>query len=527
MFHSPRSDIRHPAKPRHLKRRGFAIAAVAAAALIVPPALPANAANGASQHLREAVTLDGLLQQTRALQQIADTNAGIRAAGTSGHYASAGYVLGQLIAAGYDAKLQSFEFPFFQETAPAEFAQVSPDPTTYEPGTDMSTMTYSGSGDVTGTITPVDLVLPPTPAPSSSSGCEAADFAGFPAGNVALLQRGTCTFQVKAENAQAAGASAAVIFNEGQPGRTELLSGTLGEPTVSIPVLGVSFALGADLASPAGTVVRIKVTGVAETRTTYNVIAETKGGRADNVVMLGAHLDSVTEGPGINDNGSGSAALLEIAKGVSKTIKKPKNKVRFAWWSAEEFNLLGSEYYVANLTEGQRADVALYLNFDMIASPNFARLIYDGDDSDGEGAGPGPAGSAAIEKLFTDYFAARNLPTEGTDFDGRSDYGPFIDNAIPSGGIFTGAEDIKTPEQAAKWGGTAGVAFDPCYHQACDTARNLSNTAFIQNADAAAHATAVYAFDTSSVNGRTSRAAAIGARTASVRTAAAPGHVAR
>ena len=165
--------------------------------------------------------------------------------------------------------------------------------------------------------------------------------------------------------------------------------------------------------------------------------------------MLGAHLDSVAAGPGINDNGSGSAALIEIAKKLSTTIEYPRNKVRFAWWSGEEFNLLGSAYYVSNLSTGQRGDIALYLNFDMIASPNFGRFIYDGDNSDNTGAGPGPAGSAAIEKVFTDYFAARGLPTEGTDFDGRSDYGPFIAPSvgIPSGGIFTGAEGVKTPAQ--------------------------------------------------------------------------------
>ena len=500
---------RHYGQGAMLRRRwhrGVAVSAVAAVALVMWPAFVADASNGVSQKLRDAVTLRGLLGNSRALQQIADVSGGFRAAGTTGHAASAGYVLGQLTAAGYDVQLQQFEFPFFQETATPVFAQVAPNPTAYLPDADFSTMTYSGSGDVTGPVQAVDVTLPPTPTPSSGSGCEAADFAGFTAGSVALVQRGTCTFQAKAENAQAAGATAVVVFNEGQPGRTEVLQGTLGAPTIGIPVVGTSFAVGAAL-SAGGATVHLKVSAIAEVRTTVNVIAETKGGRSDNVVMLGAHLDSVTQGPGINDNASGSAALIEVAKGVAKTIKHPNNKVRFAWWSAEEFNLLGSAHYLSQLTESQRGDIALYLNFDMIASPNWARLIYDGDDSDGVGAGPGPTGSAAIESLFTGYFAARHQPTEGTDFDGRSDYGPFIDNGIPSGGIFTGAQDVKTPEQAAKWGGTAGVAFDPCYHQACDTTGNLSTTAFIQNADAIAHATAVYAFDTSSVNGRTNRVA--------------------
>lgn len=500
--------------PVRRKRRGglaagvVAIVAVVAAAAVVPTVLAAGGRGNDSKKLQDAVTLDGLLSQTRALQQIADANNGFRAAGTTGHSASAGYIFGQLSAAGYNVTLQPFEFPYFQESAPLVFEQTAPTPTVYGPD-EAVTMTYSAGGDVTGTLQAVDLVLPPTPDPSSSSGCEPADFAGFTPGNVALMQRGTCDFLVKAQNAEAAGAVGAVIFNEGNanfPDRQELLNGTLGTPDVGIPVVGTTFDLGSQLNSAPDTEVHITVTAIADVRTTFNVIAETKGGRADNVVMLGAHLDSVPAGPGINDNASGSAALLEIARAMSTTIKKPVNKVRFAWWSAEEFNLLGSEHYVANLTPSQVGDIALYLNFDMIASPNFGRFVYDGDDSDATGEGPGPNGSAAIEKVFTDYFTSKGLPTEGTDFDGRSDYGPFIAQGIPSGGLFTGAEDIKTPEQAAKFGGTAGVAFDACYHQACDTTRNLSNKAFIQNADAAAHATAVFAADTSSVNDRTRRA---------------------
>lgn len=516
--------------PVRRKRRGgltagiVAIVSVVAAAAVLPATLSAGAGrNNDSRKLQDAVTLDGLLAQTRALQQIADANDGFRAAGTTGHSASAGYVFGQLSAAGYNVTLQPFEFPYFQESAPLVFEQTAPTPTVYS-AEEAVTMTYSAGGDVTGTLQAVDLVLPPTPDPSSTSGCEPADFAGFTPGNVALMQRGTCGFLVKAQNAEAAGAVGAVIFNEGNanfPDRQELLNGTLGTPDVGIPVVGTTFALGSQLNSTPDTEVHITVTAIADVRTTFNVIAETKGGRADNVVMLGAHLDSVPAGPGINDNASGSAALLEIAEGLATSIKRPVNKVRFAWWSAEEFNLLGSEHYVANLTPSQLGDIALYLNFDMIASPNFGRFVYDGDDSDATGAGAGPDGSAAIETVFTDYFASKDLPTEGTDFDGRSDYGPFIAQGIPSGGLFTGAEDIKTPEQAAKFGGTAGVAFDACYHQACDNTRNLSNKAFIQNADAAAHATATFAADTSSVNDRTRRADVM--RTAAVAAGAVAG----
>jgi Peptidase family M28 len=236
-----------------------------------------------------------------------------------------------------------------------------------------------------------------------------------------------------------------------------------------------------------------------EQRTTRNVIAETPGGRADNVVMLGAHLDSVTAGPGINDNGTGSATLLELA--LQLAGHPVKNKVRLAWWSAEEFGLLGSEFYVSQLSLEQQLDIALYLNFDMLGSPNFARFIYDGDDSDAVGAGPGPYGSAQIEDVFAAYFDGRGLPHEGTDFTGRSDYGPFIAVGIPAGGLFTGAEGRKTAEQAARYGGTAGQPFDSCYHQSCDTLGNVNRTILDQNADAVAWATGIFAVDTSAVNG--------------------------
>jgi Zn-dependent M28 family amino/carboxypeptidase len=217
--------------------------------------------------------------------------------------------------------------------------------------------------------------------------------------------------------------------------------------------------------------------------------------------MIGAHLDSVTDGAGINDNGTGSAGELEVALQLAKY--RSRNKVRFAWWSAEEFGLLGSEHYVAQLPLEKQLDIALYLNFDMIGSPNFGRFIYDGDDSDATGAGAGPFGSAQIEKVFETYFDSKALTHEGTDFTGRSDYGPFIEAGIPSGGLFTGAEGIKTAAQAAKFGGTAGVAYDSCYHAACDNLGNVDRTVLDQNADAVAWAVGTFAVDTSAINGNT------------------------
>jgi aminopeptidase S len=203
--------------------------------------------------------------------------------------------------------------------------------------------------------------------------------------------------------------------------------------------------------------------------------------------MIGAHLDSVTSGPGINDNGTGSAANLEVALAVARAGLQPDRHLRFGWWGAEELGLRGSTAYVNSLTAAQRTAITGYLNFDMVGSPNAGYFLYDGDNSDGVGSGPGPAGSAQIEKVLADYFASIGVPTRGTDFDGRSDYGPFIRAGIPAGGTFTGAEGRKTAAQVQLWGGTAG-AFDPCYHASCDTLTNVNDTALDRNSDAIAYA---------------------------------------
>jgi Zn-dependent M28 family amino/carboxypeptidase len=442
--------------------------------------------------LLECVTVDRVRAHQQAFQTIANENGGTRAAGTAGYDRSLEYVEGKLMAAGYIVTRNAFPFTFNRQ---AELAQVSPNAATYATGA----FTGSGVGNITAGVTVVDIQL--GLGNTSTSGCEAANFAGFPAGNIALIQRGTCSFAIKALNAQAAGASAVVIFNQGNttaPDRNGLIVGTLAPDSATIPVVGASYADGATLSATAGLVMRV-TTFAPVAMTQYNLLAESRDGSANNVVMVGAHLDSVQAGPGINDNGSGSAAILEVALQMAKV--KPRNKLRFAWWGAEESGLVGSTAYVNGLTEAERGRIALYLNFDMVGSPNYVRFIYDGDNSDGVGSGAGPAGSAEIEKTFERFFEARNLPYKGTDFTGRSDYGRFIALGIPAGGLFTGAEGIKTAEEASIWGGTAGAQYDPCYHQACDTFANNDNTALDTNSDAIAYATLQYAMSTADING--------------------------
>ena len=453
--------------------------------------------NNTHQKLLECVTVDGVRAHQAALQAIADANGGIRASGTPGYDASVDYLADTLEAAGYDVLIQSFSFMGWIPLGPSTLEQVAPAPVTYVEGTDYRLMSQTDSGDVTATVTAVDLQL--GLGNTSTSGCEAADFAGFPAGNIALIQRGTCYFQVKAENAAAAGAVGAIIFNQGNSsGRFGVINGTLNAGySGGIPVMFATYGLGEQWSMTPGLVIRMFADVHRGVTVASNVLAETTDGRDDNVVMAGAHLDSVPAGPGIQDNGSGSAALLEIALQMKNV--KPTNKLRFAWWAAKEFGLVGSLEYMTNLTGTERDSIALYLNFDMIGSPNFVRFVYDGDGSD-TGL-TGPPGSGAIESLFAGYYTSLGLAYEPTELDFNSDGAPFLVWGIPAGGITTGDEAIKTPEQAAIYGGTAGEQYDPCYHLACDTFDNISLEALDQNADAAAFAILQYADSTVTVNG--------------------------
>ena len=477
------------------RSRALAVAAASAVLLgLVSPSLDAAPVNHRRQ-LRKAVTVDRIKKHLEVLQKIALANGGQRASGFEGYDRSVSYVARKLRRAGYQVHVQEFPFDAFIQNAPARLEQVAPNQVTYQEGEDFLYMEFSGSGDVTADVTNVDLQLPPGPDPSSStSGCEAEDFANFPAGDIALIQRGFCDFGLKAQNAADAGAVGVIIFNEGQEGRTDLLNGTLGDFRPGIPVFGSTFELGQTLAG----IDNLRLHMVADTRikpgTTHNVLAQTPGGNRNNIVMAGGHLDSVQEGPGINDNGSGTMSLLEIALKMAKLDTPHKNRVRFAFWGAEEAGLVGSNYYVANLAENRPrrlANIALYLNFDMVASPNFARFIYDGD---GSGFGfAGPPGSDQIEADFERFWDNAGRAHEPTEFSGRSDYLAFILNGIASGGLFSGAEGVKTEEQERLYGGIAGMSYDPCYHQACDTYFNISERALSEFSNNMANIIAKYA----------------------------------
>lgn len=307
-----------------------------------------------------------------------------------------------------------------------------------------------------------------------NEGCEAGDYPADLAGNIAFILRGTCPFGTKSELAGRAGAVAAIVYNYEKGG----VQGTLGNPTADhVATFGLSGAEAEPIIKKLQkneTVDAIAyIDSIVESILTVNVVAQTTQGDPDNCVMLGAHSDSVDEGPGINDDGSGTISLLEVASQLTKF--NVTNCVRFAWWAAEEEGLLGSNYYVDSLNEEENQKIRLFMDYDMMASPNFAYQIYNATNE------ANPVGSEELKNLYIDWYEKQGLNYTFIPFDGRSDYDGFIRNGIPGGGIATGAEGIKTKKEEAMFGGKAGDWYDPCYHQLCDDVGNVNETAFLVN----------------------------------------------
>ena len=307
-----------------------------------------------------------------------------------------------------------------------------------------------------------------------NDGCDPSDYPSRVSGNIAFVLRGTCPFGQKSENAGKAGAVAAVVYNY----ESDAVHGTLGTPS---PDHVATFGLGGDDAKPILEKLRqgqsvdatAYVDAVVETIETTNIIAQTVAGDPDNCVMLGGHSDSVPEGPGINDDGSGTLSLIEIATQLTKF--HVNNCVRFAWWAAEEEGLLGSDYYVSVLSPEENRKIRLFMDYDMLASPNFAYQVYNATNE------ANPVGSEELRDLYVKWYKDHGLNYTFIPFDGRSDYDGFIRHGIPAGGIATGAEGVKTEEEADQFGGNAGDWYDPCYHQLCDDLSNLNVTAWKTN----------------------------------------------
>ncbi|GAA3308270.1 M28 family metallopeptidase [Nonomuraea dietziae] len=401
-----------------------------------------------------------MLAHLQAFQAIADAHGGSRAAGTSGYDASTDYVAARLLEAGYKVELQPFHFDVYRQLTPGALAADGKDLG------NVSTLAHSGAGEVTAKPDRVGM------------GCDDTDFAGFEPGAVAVVDRGLCTFGTKAARASAAGAKALVVVNQGGA-----FDGNTGAPQ-KIPIVGVDATQGAAVAN--ARLVTVATRTEIRRMTSHNVIAQTRTGATHDVVMVGAHLDSVEAGPGLNDNGSGSAAILEIA--IRMAARYPDRAVRFAWWGAEELGLIGSSYYVNTLPAAERAKIDMYLNLDMAASPNHIFGIYDGDDSDRVGEGPGPAGSARIERGRP----SRTSSSRGTCRT-REPTSPGAPTTAPSSRRASPRADCSPARRASRRRtrptpsvGRQASPFDSCYHRECDNLRNVNAYALDVSADAVA-----------------------------------------
>ncbi|CRK58165.1 Aminopeptidase Y (Arg, Lys, Leu preference) [Alloactinosynnema sp. L-07] len=459
--------------------------AIAGTVLATTPAAHAAPADPAAlgTKLAKAVTADNINRHLIALQRIADTNGGTRAAHTPGYQKSLDYVAGRLRAAGFDVSTPEFTYN-----------RIVVDAATVTAGSVRAVplqMTDSVSTPVGGLTGP--LVAVPVDA---NPGCQIEDYAGINAtGAIALIKRGGCSFTQKQLVAAQAGAVAALVYNHVEgPGY-----GGVDPAQSKIPTAGLTTAEGLALTAVAGTQTTVDIRTHREMTTSRYLVTQTRTGRTDNVVMTGAQLDSIPTSAGINDTGTSSAALLEIALKLGPA-PRVNNAVRFAWWGAEDVDKTAAGFYLKSLTFEQQLDIAMYLNSNSIGSRNAGYFVYDGDNSTGS-VGPMPYGSAQIEQAFVRYLAGREIQADGSNFDRQWDHSQFIMAAIPTGGLYAGSYRQKTPAQATKWGGTAGVSFDRCHQQACDNLGNVDRAVLDRNADALAFVLGGYATSTEDVNG--------------------------
>jgi Zn-dependent M28 family amino/carboxypeptidase len=408
------------------------------------------------------------MKNLQKLNDIAYANGGNRAFGYPGYDASVDFIYGQVSKLkGFSAWKQDFPALFTNTTA----ADVTVDGESFR----TVALTYTPSTPEEGIVR--ELVL----APEGEAGCFVENYEGIDAeGKIVLVERGRCpdqtTFAGKVKPAAAAGAAAVVLYNSDP---AKLTAGSLSMPSPEyVPAALIDQEPGQALKArlQAGEKVEAHATIVQliEERITQNVIAETDGGDGENLIVIGAHLDSVPAGPGINDDGSGTSLILELAKALSRF--STKLKVRFAWWGAEENGLWGSRHYVNNLSTEEIDNLLLYLNFDMVSRGFWG--VFDGDGSDQ--APGGPDGSEVIEKLFVDFFRKKKLEVTPVGLTGGTDYVPFMQIINkPVGGLFTGT----------------GAEEDACYHQACDNIKNPNPKTITTNAKAAAHVLSVLAMD--------------------------------
>jgi Zn-dependent M28 family amino/carboxypeptidase len=373
--------------------------------------------------------------------------------------------------AGYDVLIQTYQFDYSAFVGTPTMSKTTPTTHDFKLVDEWNAGTSNGSTLPNGAdVQPAGgFVLPPTATSSSTSGCTSADFSNFTAGHVALIQRGGCNYGVKVQNAEAAGAVGVVIFNEGNPGRTAVISGSLldanDQPFVpDIPVSFTSFDIGNTLlqeynnGTPPHLNLDVHVI-VKPNADDYNVIAESKGGDPNHVLVVDAHLDAIF-GAGMLDNGSGSATILDIAEQMKNV--NPRNKLRFIWFGGEELGLLGSQFYVANLSKPELNHIGYDLDADVTATPNYLIGVLD------------PAGPDLFSRTVTNTFpnrvykastVARDQAVAYLDSIGKNheflspegtDAISFNNVGIPASGVLTGQDCCKTQEEVDLFGGQVG-----------------------------------------------------------------------
>jgi hypothetical protein len=498
-----RNTTHSPPSRGHRFSAAIATTALVGGSLLLAPAATAAVAPGETPNDLGLTGADVMTHLTE-LSQISESFAaeGYRAWDSPGYEAAAEYAEAALEATGaFTVTRDEFDVPY------SEFGEASltVEGTTYE-GSHFDT-----SEGIDGDYTDA-LALPAADAAGLRLGCATTDYAAVPAGAIVLVQRGECTFQAKIETATAAGAGAVFVYNNARPETegttpesqlTNVSAGPRNEdnsPAATLPQASGDALAALIAAAPAGE--PVEGTAVIEKEflvgKTFNIIADSIAGDPDDTLVVGAHLDGVAEGPGVNDNGSGSAAILALAERIAASEVPNDKRIRLALWGAEEIGLLGSTAYVDELVADDPAELArisAYLNYDMIGSENFTVGVYDADESSSEAPVEIPSGSIEIEKVYTDYFDAIQQPWIDTEYSGRSDYQAFIDNGIPSGGLFSGADDIKTAEQVQQFGGTADVFMDRNYHSPTDTLANVNRESIDIFSPAIGHAAYVLAWD--------------------------------
>ena len=477
--------------------RRKAMTVLAAAILALPQLVIGTVQATATGHadwladrMSQKVTGANAARHLRELMSATSANGGHRDSASSGYAAAADYLTRKLQQAGYTVQRQEFSFRDYAIHS-ERVEVVAPGARTLRP----QIARFTVSTPTTGLT--ADIAVPTV----KDTGCNPEDYAGQDVrGKVVLVRVGDCFITQKQLTAAAVGASA-MLMNVDSPNPDLNLRYRMVPPedaripTATLP-RGEAEQLRAEAAAGPVTV-RLDLRGEESATRTFNLLADTPTGRTDNMVVMGAHLDSVDTTPGANDNAAASAAVLETALQLRRYAPVLRNKVRFAWWAAEEKGLSGSQYYVDNLSAEQRRQTALYLNLEMIGSPNFARQVYNGQTADG----PAPTGSERISQLIRGYFAERSLPTVDLILDGRSDHTAFVTGGIPAGGVNGGSDRVKPAEWVELFGGAEGQMLDPCYHQVCDRYDNVHQTIFDQFTRSMAWAVGRFAVNTSDVNG--------------------------